>query len=318
MLQILTIVLPVFGLIGLGFAAVKSGYVAAETGKYLAEFAVKLAMPVFLFRTMLGVEELPAAPFALIATYFGAGAIVWLVAALITAAVLRRPQTDGAAIAMGATFSNGVLLGFPLSLSAFGPEAAAPAAMIIALDTPLLWIAATLHIESFRTERSGSLIRAVAQIVFDLIRNPIIFGIIAGVAARYMGLTLPPLIDKGLGLLGQAAVPAMLTALGMSIATYKMAGQAPTLTTICLLKVALYPALAFVLGAHVFDLPPLWTAVAVLFAAMPVGANAYLFAARYDVAVGSVSTSIALTTAAAVITASALLYVLKDLVLRAG
>ena len=111
----------------------------------------------------------------------------------------------------------------------------------------------------------------------------------------------------------QSADPlrAALFSLGLSLAAYKIKGQAATLSLIVLVKLLIYPAVAYALAVWVFDLPPLWTSILLLFAAMPVGANAYLFAIRYDRAVNSVSASIAVSTLLAVMTVAALLYVLK-------
>ena len=313
MSQILLIVTPVFGLIGLGWFVIKVGYVSDVAGRYLAEFAFKIAMPALLVRATLSIGDMPSSPLNLIAAYFLAAACVWVLATLLTWFPLRRPQTDGAAIAMSATFSNSVMLGVPLALSAFGPEAAAPGALLISLDTPLLWIAATLHYEaSRRGGAGGSLLRSIGRIIVDLVKNPIILALAAGTAGRFAGLELPELVDKTTALIAQAAVPSALIALGMSLATYKMAGQAPSLTVICILKLFLFPILTFVFSVYLFDLPPLWTAIATLFAAMPVGANAYLFAERYRSAVGSVSTSIAISTAIAIVTVSALLFWLAE------
>ncbi|MEO1695354.1 MAG: AEC family transporter [Pseudomonadota bacterium] len=311
MLEIIRIVVPFFGLIGLGFALLKVGYLSRDTGRYVTEFAVKVAMPVFLFRAMISIGTFEGSPFLLVAAYFAATAVTWLLAAVLTWSILRRPQTDAASLAMGATFSNSVMLGVPLALLAFGPSAAAPAALLISLDTPLLWIAATLHLESFRKNRDGSLFAALGGIAFNLVKNPIIAGLLAGTAFRLSGLTLPPLLDKTTELIAAAAVPAMLLGLGMSIATYKLAGQAPSLVVVNMLKLAVMPALAYLFAFHVFDVPPVFAAVVVLFAAMPVGANAFLFAARYDVAVGTVSTSIVISTAIAIFSVTALLFVLK-------
>jgi len=63
----------------------------------------------------------------------------------------------------------------------------------------------------------------------------------------------------------------------------------------CALKLLLMPALAWLL-AHLLKLPPMATGVVVLFAAMPTGANAYIFAAQYQRLVNPVSGAVALAT----------------------
>jgi malonate transporter len=61
------------------------------------------------------------------------------------------------------------------------------------------------------------------------------------------------------------------------------------------LKLLAMPAVAFVL-AKLLNLPPLAAGVVVLFAAMPTGANAYIFAVQYQRLVNPVSGAVALGT----------------------
>jgi malonate transporter and related proteins len=70
------------------------------------------------------------------------------------------------------------------------------------------------------------------------------------------------------------------------------------------------PIMVFALGSFIFNLQPLWIKIAVLFAAMPPGANAFLFAQKNDEAVPAISGAIALGTALAAISVSVLLYLI--------
>jgi predicted permease len=72
----------------------------------------------------------------------------------------------------------------------------------------------------------------------------------------------------------------------------------------------LMPVLVFLLVRYLVALPPLWAQVAVLFAAMPTGANAFLFSQRNEEAVAAVSGAITLGTGLAAISASILLYLM--------
>lgn len=312
MLDIITIVAPVFGIILLGFATTRVRYVDPGAGRMIAEFAFKVAMPALLFRATLGLGQLPDVSVGLIAAYFGALAIAWLVASLATPLLLRRPAIDSAAIAMASCFSNSVMLGVPLAISAFGKEAAAPAALLISLDTPVMWVWATLQMEAMRREAGGSALKALSGVVLDLLRNPIVMSLVLGTAGRLAGLVLPPIVDRWLELLASAAIPAALFALGCSLARFEIKGQRGTLAVIMTVKLLLFPLLVYALARHVIELPAVWTAVAVLFAAMPVGANAFLFASKYERAVNSVSGSIAISTLIAVFTLTGLLYALRS------
>lgn len=312
MIAILTIVIPVFGIMLAGWVTQRWRYLPENAAKVIAEFSFNVAMPAFLFRAMQGVGDVPEGPWKFVVAYFGGAAFVWMVAALITALALRRSAADGAAISMGSCFGNSVMLGVPLALGAFGPDAAAPLGILISLDSLVLWVMATMHIEwANRRERTASLFSAIGGVALDLLRNPVVMGVVVGTIWRVAGLGVPELADRFLALLGQAAVPSGLFAMGMSLASYRIAGQFPTLATIFTMKLVLMPLAVYTLAGPVFGLPPLWVAVATLIAAMPVGANAFLFAAKYDRAVGSVSAAIAVSTVAAVGTASAVLYLMK-------
>ena len=317
MLAIINIVAPVFGLMGLGFLAAKGRYLSEGAARIIAEFAFRVAMPALLFRAMLAIGDMPVSPWLLIATYVGALAILWTITSVLTLVVLDRPAIDAPAIAMGACFGNSVMLGVPLALTAFGPEAAAPVALLISLDSPVLWIIGTLHIEAARragTSTGTQPMAAMKGIVFDLLRNPIVVPLIAGTLFRSAGLGIPNMLDRLLEILGGAAVPAALFSLGMSLAAYRIKGQAPTLSLIIVMKMVVLPVIVFVLAAWVFVLPPVWTAIALLFAGLPVGANAFLFASRYERAVNSVSAAIAVSTAIAVVTTAIALYFLRSVV----
>lgn len=312
MLAILAIVAPVFGILGLGFLSARTGYLEASVGKAVAQFAFKVAMPALLFRAMLSIGPLPGSPWRLVAAYFGGLLAVWALATILTRTVLRRPMTDAASIAMGACFGNTVMLGIPLAITAFGQEAAAPVALLISIDTPLLWIMATLHIEAARKPGLGLSFMALRGVFIDLARNPIVLPLVVGTIWRFTGLGIPAVVDRLLEILAGGAVPAALFSLGASLATYEIKGQTPTLLLIVCLKMLVFPLIAGGLAIWVFDLPPLWTAIVLLFAAMPVGANAYLFASRYERAVASVSAAIAVSTALAIVTLAGVLYLLKQ------
>lgn len=312
MYDVLLIVAPVFGLIALGFALARLRVVSEQAGAGLSEFVFTVAVPALLFRMMVTAEPAEdASPFALWGAFYGAVAITWGLAILATRYPLNRPARDGAPVAMGSCFGNIVMLGIPLSLDRFGAEAGTPLALILSVSSPLMWFAGTLHIELASRKGDLALGAMLKDLALSLLKNPIILGLLAGIAWRATGLGLHPVPDKMIALLGQAAVPAALVALGLGLTAFELKGQLPTIAVICVLSLAVYPALAWMLAFHVFDLPPLWAGVAVLLAACPPGANAYLFATRYGAATGSVSAAVALGTALSVISVTLILILLR-------
>ena len=90
--------------------------------------------------------------------------------------------------------------------------------------------------------------------------------------------------------------------MGLALRRYGLGANLPLTLAICAFKLMAHPAAVFVLAFKVFAMPPVWAGVAVLFAAMPCGINAFLFADRYRTGVAIASSAIAVSTGLSVLT----------------
>ncbi|WGR72605.1 MULTISPECIES: AEC family transporter [unclassified Bradyrhizobium] len=297
------IVAPVFALIAAGYAAVLFRFVSETAHKGISEFAFSIAIPALLFRTIV-VSEFPhLSPFRMWGAYYGALAITWI-AALALSTLLREQREDRAdrvVFAIGSVYGNIVMLGIPLTLSALGNEAAGPMALILSVNTPLLWLCGTLQMEWTGRKQKGPALSVILPVLLDLSRNPIMLAIGFGLVWRLAGLGLHPVVDRTIELLAQAGSPAALIALGITLFRFEIKGEKLGITVMCALKLLAMPAVAFLL-AKLLELPPLAAGVVVLFAAMPTGANAYIFAVQYQRLVNPVSGAVALGTLLAAVT----------------
>jgi malonate transporter and related proteins len=113
-----------------------------------------------------------------------------------------------------------------------------------------------------------------------------------------------------LSMLSDASVPTALFALGLSLSTYSLRGQWNGMLLLIAMKMVVMPVMVFLITYYLVAVPPFWTKIAILLAAMPTGANAFLFAHRNEESVAAVSAAIALGTGLAAVSISVLLYVL--------
>jgi malonate transporter len=294
------IVAPVFALIAAGYASVLFRFVSEGAHKGISEFAFSIAIPALLFRTIVVSEFPDVSPYRMWGAYYGALALTWIAALLISAA-RRETREDGVVFAIGSVYGNIVMLGIPLVLSALGTEAAGPMSLILSVNTPLLWLCGILQMELVSQTRTGSALSVLRPVLADLARNPLMLGIISGVIWRFTGLGLNPVVDKTIELLAQAGSPAALIALGINLFRFEVKGEMLSVVVMCALKLLAMPAAAFML-AKLLGLPSIATGVIVLFAAMPTGANAYIFAVQYQRLVNPVSGAVALATLLAAVT----------------
>jgi len=306
---ILDIIVPVFGIVGLGYFAARLKAFPAEANKGLARFVFDFAIPALLFRTM-ATTDLPAEiEWGYLISYFGGGYVAWLLGTLISRLIIRRRGAMPAIAGMTAGFSNTVLLGVPLILTTFGDQATLPMFLLIAFHSWQLLSVVTIQAEigNGAGEEMRSLPKNVAM---GLVRNPIILAMLAGVAANLLGLPLPAFADTLLETLGRAALPCALFAMGASLAAYRIMGALPEATIGTALKLAMHPAATWVLATHVFAVTPMWRDIAVLVASLPVGVNVYMMAQRYDTGVAPAATALILSTAASVGTVAVVLWLL--------
>lgn len=295
------IVVPVFALIAAGYAAVALRLVSETAHKGISEFAFSIAIPALLFRTIVVADFPVAGVLQIWGAYYGAIALSWI-AAFSIAAMLRQQRADGVVIAIGSVYGNIVMLGIPLTLAALGDQSAGPMALILSVNTPLLWLCGTLQMAWTERKLPGSANSLILPILLDLARNPIMLAIGCGFLWRLTGTGLHPVADKTVGLLAQAGAPTALIALGISLFGFEIKGQTPGIVVMCTLKLLAMPAFAWMLAFYLLDLPPVAASVVVLFAAMPPGANAYIFAARYGRLANSVSGAVAIGTVLAAVT----------------
>ena len=93
-MQVFLIVAPVFALIAIGYLSSLYGLLSETAHKGISEFAFSIALPALLFRT-IAIAEMPALdPLYLWGAYFGSIAVTWVLAMVLSASVLRRPQSE--------------------------------------------------------------------------------------------------------------------------------------------------------------------------------------------------------------------------------
>ncbi len=308
--SILNTVLPVFGLIVLGYVFARAKLVDGATAKGLTQFVFMLAIPAFLFRTVVTMKPQEAAPFGLWLVFFGGLAVTWIITALVSRKIESLSPSGGASASMAAGFGNLALLGTPLILAHYGEQAAVPLGLILSIHAPILWFAALFHRELARHSGNLSFVKLARELFVNLASNGIVLALIAAALWNVTGFGLHPVADRMLSMLSDASIPTALFALGLSLSTYSLRGQWSGMLVLIAMKMVLMPILVFLIIRYLVEIPPFWGKIAILLAAMPTGANAFLFAHRNEEAVPAVSAAIALGTGLSAITISLLLYLM--------
>lgn len=303
--DIAVIILPVFGLVAIGYGAARAGLVSEKASDGLAEYVFNLALPVLIFRTLSEAKLPEAQPWGYWFAYFAGAFLVFGLAMLAARRLFGRGHQEAVIHGFAAGQANTVFVGVPLILKAYGEEGAVPLFLLIAIHLPIMMVAATLLLEGGAGFSPATLKRLGRQLAL----NPILVGIYAGGIAQLLGVHATGIPRQLVDLLSASATPCALVSLGLSLRHYGVSGDVRPPILIAFLKLVVHPGAVFLLTL-VLPMPRVWAGVAVLFAAMPSGINGYLLAQRYGVAVTTTTSAVSLSTACAVVTVAFWLLVL--------
>ena len=308
-----TLVLPVFGVVVVGYVAARMGWFSQSATQGLDTFVFTFAIPALLFRALANTDLPDVLPWGLWGSYYGGILIVWAIGSAFAVYVLRRHFKDAVVIGFGGGFSNTVMLGIPIILTAFGEEASVPLFLILAFHGLTVFTICTFLLETAQAaERHDGASRPNPRVILldslkGMARNPLIWALGSGVIFGQTGLTLPVPVDGVLEKLGQAGIPCALFAMGATLARYEIRRSIGAASQIAVIKLGLHPLIVFLLGTYVFALPVMWLKVATVMAAVPSGVYTFIMASRYAAAPGAASSAVVLTTALSLLTLSAVL-----------
>lgn len=303
MIEIFFKTVPFFALIGLGYWAGYTRFFTEEATAYLTKFVFYFALTAMLFRfsANLSLEEVWDPN--LVAGYLAGTMAVYLIATLV--GYLRKLDVATAAVeAQCAAIGNVGFLGVPMLTLLMGEAAVGPVMMALAVD---LIVFSSLIVILITGSRDGRLqIGVLRTVSLGLIKNPMIMAIVAGLTWSYFDIPIPAPVNEFLAILGAAATPGALFAIGASLAT-KSAERLHIAGWLTFCKLGLHPLLVAIGVLYLFPADPYFAAVIIAAAALPVAGNVYILAQHYAVAPHRVSAAILVSTVVSILTVSGII-----------
>lgn len=305
---ILEVVFPVFAIALIGYVVTYRKFFGIREIEGISRYVFNIAIPALLFESMSTIELPERINWAFMLSYYVVACLMFGLGMWISHNRFDYSAREQSIFGMGVSYSNAVLIGLPLISGGLGDKALLPLFMLIAVHSAIIFSLVTLFAE--RNGYANSRRFVARQTLRNMASNPIIIGLVLGLLANFLSLPVPAPLGATIELIGRSALPCALFVLGASLSAYKLAGHFREAWTIVGLKMLVQPLLVAILAFGIFHIDPLWAAVAVMMAAMPVGINTYIFAQKYQACVAPVSSAIVLSTLLAVFTLSALLVVL--------
>ncbi|MEO0654611.1 MAG: AEC family transporter [Pseudomonadota bacterium] len=300
MVDIFLQTLPFFALIGLGYWAGYTGFFSEEATAYLTKFVFYFALSAMLFRFSANLSLADVLDWDFVLAYLAATLAVYILATLV--ALLRSRGVEEAAVeAQCSVIGNVGFLGVPMLVLLLGEAAIGPVLLVLAVD---LIVFGSLIVILITGSRDGRMSLGVLRTVgLGLLKNPMIVSITTGLIWSAFALPIPKPVNEFLSILGAAATPGALFAIGASLAS-KSAERVSVAVWLSLCKLVLHPAAVAVAALILFPVEPYAAGVMIAAAALPVAGNVFILAQHYGVAPQRVSATILISTVASVVTVS--------------
>ena len=300
MLDIFLQTLPFFLIIGLGYGAGRTGFFSEEATAWLTKFVFYFALSAMLFRFSANLSMSQVLDWRFVMAYLWGTAFVYGLATFV--ALLRRVSVEEAAIeAQCAVIGNVGFLGVPMLVLLMGEAAIGPVMLVLAVDLIVFGSLVVILITGSRDGRmSIGILRTVG---IGLIKNPMIVSIVLGLTWSALNLPIPDPMNQFVSILGGAATPGALFAIGASLAS-KSAERPFVAGWLSFCKLVLHPAFVAFSALLLFPVAPYSAAVMIAAAALPVAGNVFMLASHYGVAPQRVSASILISTSLAIISVS--------------
>lgn len=300
MLDIFLQTLPFFAVIALGFGAGRTGFFTPEATAYLTKFVFYFALSAMLFRFSATLPFSEIWNGRLIVAYLWGTAFIYGVATIV--ALVRNQGLAKTAIeAQCAVIGNTGFLGVPMLILLMGEQAIGPVMLVLAVD---LVVFSSLIVILMSIAKDGRFDLSVfGTIGLGLLKNPMIVSMVLGLAWSATGIPLPKPIFAFVDLLGAAATPGALFAIGASLAS-KSTEKVEVALWLSFCKLVLHPAFVAIAALYLFPLDPYSAGVVIAAAALPVAGNVYMLAQHYGTAPQRVSAAILVSTAISIVTVS--------------
>lgn len=308
MQAVLSATLPFFAVIALGFVAARRGMIGADSVKPINTFVFYFAMPALIGRALWRMDVGALLDVRLMLGWLAASLAVYALGAGLMTLAFRGEGGRAAIRGQAAAIGNIGFLGIPLVLGVWGESAAAPVAIALMVDLVVIIPMTIAWLEARRGE--GSAGRAAARALGRSVSNPFFLSILGGAGLSALAVPLPLALDAGIAFLAGAASPTALFSLGLYLAG-NLAIQRPVEAGgLSLIKLAVHPALVWLILSQGFGVGGVPLAAAVVMAAMPVATNVFVIAQAYDTAPKLAADAITISTIVSLGTLSWLLWAL--------
>ncbi len=307
MLHILGLILPLFGLIVIGFVAARITRQPLEALGWLNTFIIYIALPALFFKLLAKTPVEQLASWEFIASNILVTYLIFILTFVLGIIGTRGNIAEATIQGLAGAYGNIGYMGPAIAILALGENAAIPVAIIFCFENIMHFaLAPALIAVSGNQKQSAG--RLIADVTKKILFHPFIIATAVGVTFAILEWPAPEPLQHLIDYLAQAAAPCALFAMGVTLALRPLKRVPLALGYIVPIKLIVHPAAMYFMLSYVGNFEPVWVFAAVLLASLPTATNVFVIAQQYGVWVERATASVLVTTVLSVLTVSALLY----------
>ena len=296
--KIAIVVLPVFVLIALGFISSYLHLLTRHLVDSLAKFCQDFGIPFLLFFNLAILDLSSAFNIQLLIFFYISMILSFIIISCIAFFIFKQPYNNSIILGFCAMFSNGVLLGLPISELAFGANSLFINYTIIIGHAPLCYLVGITFIEIAKIKNNSYLI-GVKRSLKAILLNNLTIGILLGIGFNLFKFEFSTTTEELLKFGTSWIIPISLFTMGGVLYHYRVSKDYKIPATIISTSLLIQPSVVYLLGSQFSNIDITYLRNAVIMAAMAPGLNAYFFANMYgecrDVVATTILTSTVLT-----------------------
>ncbi len=307
--EIALVVLPVFLLIAGGFIASYLHLFKRQLVDSLAKFSQNFGIPFLLFFNLAILDLSSAFNIELLIFFYISMIISFIIISSVAYFIFQEPYNNSIILGFCAMFSNGVLLGLPISELAFGKNSLFINYTLIIGHAPLCYLVGITFIEVAKI-KNDSYLFGIKRSLKSILLNNLTLGILLGIGFNFFNFEFSLTTEELLKLSTSWIIPISLFTMGGVLYHYRVSKSYKIPAAIIATSLLIQPAVVYFLGSQFSNIEIEYLRNAVIMAAMAPGLNAYFFANMYGECRDVVATTILASTVLTVFSSTLWIYFL--------
>ena len=300
MQALLDVILPVFFVVGLGYAVVWRKVFSTVAVDGLMTYTQNFAIPCLLFMALIKIDLDQAYSFRLMGSYYIGAASGFALGFLGARYIFKRSAEDSVAIGFVSLFSNSVMMGLAITERAYGVDALVANFAIVSLHAPFCYFVGITAMEIAKSD-GDSIAQVALNVGKSMMKNALFIAILLGLLVNITDVALPKAFLEGTNMVATTALPAALFGMGGVLYQYRPEGDFGAIAWVVGISLLVHPAIVWSLG-QLWGLSISELRSAVLTSAMAPGINCYIFASMYNRAKRVAASGVLIATALSVLT----------------